>query len=130
MAKALLIVDDEPFIRSFLKAKLGRTIPDLNISEAADGEQAMEHIKTEHIDLITIDINMPFINGVELINRIKQQPDLATIPIIVVSANVSQGVRDSLTSLGVTEVYAKLDVTNTTNPTSPFLDSVQKYLAN
>jgi CheY-like chemotaxis protein len=129
MAKVLLVVDDEPYIRSFIKAKLSRIIPDLVIQEAADGEQAMSAITSGDIDLVTIDINMPFINGVELINNIKQKPDHAQLPIIVVSANVSQAVRDTLTTMGVTEIYGKLDITTNNSPESPFIESVKRYIS-
>ncbi len=130
MGKILLVVDDEPFIRTFLKARLSHLMPDITIKEAADGEQAMQIILHEHIDLITLDINMPFIGGVELINHLKQKPELSSLPIIVISANVPQNVRQSLNAMGVMDIFSKLEVTDAVGPDNHFLQSVQKYLAN
>ncbi len=128
MPKVILLVDDEPFIRSLFKAKLSHQFPDLTILEASDGELAMTTIREQHVDLMTIDINMPFISGIELISKIKQEPNLASIPIIVVSANVSDSVQQTLRSLEVTDIYSKLDVANPDNA-SQFLDSVKQYLS-
>ena len=129
MAKAILIVDDEPFIRSLFKAKLSHIYPDLTILEASDGELAMTTIREQHVDLMTIDINMPFISGIELISKIKQELNFANIPIIVVSANVSESVQQTLRSLEVTEIYSKLEVTNPDNEHNPFLESIKQHLA-
>lgn len=129
MPKVILLVDDEPFIRSLFKAKLSHTFPDLTILEASDGELAMSMIREQHVDLMTIDINMPFISGIELISKIKQEPNLSTIPIIVVSANVSDSVQQTLKSLEVVDIYSKLDATNPDETQNAFLDTVKRYLS-
>lgn len=129
MPKVILLVDDEPFIRSLFKAKLSHTFPDLTILEASDGELAMSMIREQHVDLMTIDINMPFISGIELISKIKQEPNLSAIPIIVVSANVSDSVQQTLKSLEVTDIYSKLDATNPDETQNSFLDTVKRYLS-
>jgi two-component system chemotaxis response regulator CheY len=128
MSKTLLIVDDEPFIRSFFKIRIERQWPDLKIIEASDGDAAWKFIQREKLDLITIDINMPFVNGIELISKIKAEPDLSTVPIIVISANVSNEVQDRLRKYGITDIIGKIDITGPQTDDNPLIKVITKYL--
>jgi two-component system response regulator YesN len=82
----VLIADDEPKIRRGLRASIGRIRPDMTVvAEAEDGETALEAVKREKPDILMIDIRMPFLNGLELIERINRIHDDCLI--IVVSGH-------------------------------------------
>ena len=80
----ILIVDDDPTNVKLLAAKLG----DLKytIVRAYGGEDALQKIKSECPDLVLLDVMMPGLNGFEVTARIKNDPETADIPIILVTA--------------------------------------------
>lgn len=69
----ILIVDDSPCVRKALSAYLS-THDWLKVTcEAADGEEALEKIETQPVDLVLMDVHMPAINGLEATRTIKQR---------------------------------------------------------
>jgi CheY-like chemotaxis protein len=82
----VLIADDEPLqrilARETLVDKLGVTI-----IEAEDGEQALQHVYTEHPDLVILDVSVPKIDGLEICRRIKADPVLSSIHIVLLSTD-------------------------------------------
>jgi two-component system response regulator YesN len=69
----VLIADDEPKIRRGLRASVERIRPDMQVvAEAEDGETALALVQSEKPDILMIDIRMPFLNGLELIERINE----------------------------------------------------------
>ncbi len=67
----VLIADDEPKIRRGLAASIARMRDDMKVvAEAGDGEAAMALVEKERPDLLLVDIRMPFVNGLELIERV------------------------------------------------------------
>lgn len=84
MNKKILVVDDEEVIRKFLKihlAKLG-----YEVTEAEDGQKAMEKIGEGKFDLIICDVMMPNKNGWEVVKEVKSNPEISEIPIILLTA--------------------------------------------
>ncbi len=75
--------------------------------EAMDGLSALKIAKTHVPDLILMDINLPDIDGLEVTNRIKANPDLAHIPIIALTANAMHGDRDRFLHGGCDGYIAK-----------------------
>jgi len=64
------------------------------VTEAKDGQQAMERLLSERVDLALMDINMPEVDGYTLTARIKSMPQFANLPIVAVTANVMRGDRE------------------------------------
>ena len=64
------------------------------VTEAKDGQQAMERLLSERVDLALMDINMPEVDGYTLTARIKSMPQFAHLPIVAVTANVMRGDRE------------------------------------
>jgi len=80
MSKVILIVDDEKDVRSIIKDMLQEG--GFDVLEAESGAKALELVRTQHVDLIIIDLVMPEMNGIELSLKVKNlKPDLKTIGI-------------------------------------------------
>ncbi len=79
MVPRLLVVDDEADIRTLVK----RALPLYEVLEAENGEQALEVIQEEKLDLVISDINMPVMDGRELLGRMRSQ--FPSLPILAIS---------------------------------------------
>ena len=84
--RTILIVDDNQDMRHFLTGILSK---DYNIETAEDGEKAKNIIRTKQIDLIITDLMMPKVDGLELTQYIKGNPDLDYIPVILLTAKTA-----------------------------------------
>ncbi|MBZ9572653.1 response regulator [Patescibacteria group bacterium] len=82
MAK-ILIVEDDKFLRELIARKLIQE--KFKISEAVDGEGGLKKIKEEKPDLILLDLILPGIDGFEVLSKMKDDPALASIPVIILS---------------------------------------------
>lgn len=80
----ILIVDDEPDVRFILK--LAFQSAGHQIVEAHHGVAALERVKDSRPDLVVTDLMMPVLDGLELIQRLRSDPETATIPILVLSS--------------------------------------------
>ena len=100
----ILIVDDEPFNVDVLQQEL----EDLNyqILTAANGQEALDKIRSQQPDLILLDLMMPVLDGFAVLSQIKADSDLRDIPVIIVSAaddsksivkGIKQGADDYIT---------------------------------
>ncbi len=81
---ALLVVDDNDLNRDLLARHLQRQ--GHLVRMAADGPQALEIIRTEHLDLVLLDIMMPEMDGFEVLKRLKNHRDWRNLPVIMISA--------------------------------------------
>ncbi len=92
------------------------------VVEAENAQQALDYLRAETPDLILMDINMPGIDGFTLTSRIKDQPQLAGVPIIAVTANVMKGDRERTLAAGCDGYIQKpIDVDDLPNQISQFL---------
>ena len=87
----ILIVDDSSVMRSMISKTIQLSGVNLNeIHQASNGKEGLEGLDQHWIDLIFADINMPVMNGEEMIDRILAHPEHKKIPIIVISTEGSQ----------------------------------------
>ena len=78
--KRILIVEDNAFFLQFFRETLRSRFPSLEISEAADGQEAMQKIKALQPEAIFMDVRLPGENGLELTKKIKAQyPDIIVV---------------------------------------------------
>lgn len=84
MKKVILIADDSPTIRKFVSFSL--TMHGFEVVSASDGMEAMERLPAYKIDLVITDLNMPNMDGFELIKCIRGNDDYREIPIIILSS--------------------------------------------
>jgi two-component system chemotaxis response regulator CheY len=90
MSIDILIVDDSITIRAMIKKALQLSLPDLGqVYEAENGILALARLAEKEVGLIMTDLNMPRMDGLQLIEKIKRQPKFANIPIIVISTDGS-----------------------------------------
>jgi two-component system chemotaxis response regulator CheY len=80
----LLIVDDSKIMRDMIVACL-RPDPSLSFSHASSGLEAIEQLSLRSFDLIVLDLNMPDIGGIEVVDFIRSQDRLQQLPIIIVT---------------------------------------------
>ena len=91
MTLNILIVDDSAVMRAMILKTMRMT--DLPLGEtyqAANGQEGLDVLNQHWIDLVIADINMPVMNGEEMIDRMQENPDTKQIPIIVVSTEGSK----------------------------------------
>ncbi len=102
--KNILVVEDSASTRSLVKTIIEDLGEEFYVYEASNGFEALKVLPSEKFDLIITDINMPDINGLELINFIKTSELYKDIPIIIISTERSEEDRRRGISLGA-EAY-------------------------
>lgn len=91
MALDVLIVDDSAAIRKILQRVLVQADVALGkVIEANDGNEALERLKSQSVGLILSDINMPNMDGLELLARLRADAAWKSVPIIMVTTEGSQ----------------------------------------
>lgn len=79
----VLVIDDDPNVHELIRRALPRD--EYHVISASSGEQGISYARLFNPDLITLDIKMPGADGLEILKTLKQIPELADIPIVVVS---------------------------------------------
>lgn len=87
--KTILIVEDSTTTRALIRAVIDE-LGDFNTIEASTGFEALKLLPSHKFNLVITDINMPDINGLELISFIKNHPRYNHIPLIIVSTERSE----------------------------------------
>jgi two-component system chemotaxis response regulator CheY len=99
MESDVLVVDDSAAIRKILQRVLRQTgMAIRNIYEAGDGQEALQVLNSQKINLVMTDINMPKMDGIQLLAAIKNVPEWRAIPVVMVTteggeAKVGEAVR-------------------------------------
>jgi CheY-like chemotaxis protein len=81
----VLVVDDDPSIRRMIMAALRRD--GYTFSEAANGKEALDIMRQEPPSVVVLDLMMPIVSGWDVLRERAAEPDLQSIPVIIVSAN-------------------------------------------
>ncbi len=103
----ILIVEDSSIARGFVASSVKIFFPDVESIEVDSGFEALKALPHHKFDLIITDINMPDINGLELISFIKKHPKYKDIPIIIISTEKSPEDRKRGLELGAFEYLSK-----------------------
>lgn len=91
MAANILVVDDSGTMRGMIKRTLSISGLDIGeIFEAANGIEALAQMAQHEIGVVLLDINMPVMNGVQLVRRIRDDQRLREIPVIIASTEGSE----------------------------------------
>jgi CheY-like chemotaxis protein len=102
--KRILSVDDDPFFRKCLQAGLEQA--GYETLAAGHGRQAMDLVRREAVDLLTVDLLMPVVDGLRLLRWLRQEAGLTT-PVLVISALTGEEVVREALSAGASTVLAK-----------------------
>jgi len=81
--KKILIIEDDKFLRELITQKLFKE--GYEVSEAVDGEEGLKKIKEEKPGLVLLDLILPGIDGFEVLARMREEPTLSSIPVIILS---------------------------------------------
>lgn len=106
MAFNVLVVDDNSVMRTVIIRTLRMSgLPLGEIHQARDGSEALCVLRSHWVDLALVDINMPVMNGEELIDRVRDDPEMRDLAIIVVSTESSQTRIDKVLRQGARFVH-------------------------
>ena len=81
--KTILIVEDDKFLRELISRKLSGE--GFDALEAVDGEEGIKKIKEGKPDLVLLDLILPGIDGFEVLARLREDPEISSIPVIILS---------------------------------------------
>ncbi len=108
MALDVLIVDDSAAIRKILQRVLLQTDVELGkVLEAGDGLEALETLKTNKVGLILSDINMPKMDGLQFLGRVKADPECRDTPVVMITTEGSQAKVMEAVTLGASGYIRK-----------------------
>lgn len=108
MSKKVLIVEDDFFIRELYQRAL--SMHGLTVLTASDGKEALERFDAEHPDLVLLDIMLPQLSGMEVLQYIRQQTEI-NIPVIMVSNMDTAESIAQAKQLGANDYKVKAEIT-------------------
>jgi two-component system chemotaxis response regulator CheY len=101
MAYSVLIVDDSPVMRSFIRRVMKLSGFEVGeCFEASNGEEALTQLDQHRVDVILTDVNMPKMNGEELLRRLEEAGTLRSVPALVISTDATKNRILRMLSLG------------------------------
>lgn len=106
MAKKILIAEDSATMRSLIVSTI-TAMGDFDIFEAANGFEALRILPRQKVDLVITDINMPDINGLELVAFVRGNDNYKNTPLIIVSTEGSERDRTKGLALGADAYLVK-----------------------
>jgi two-component system chemotaxis response regulator CheY len=106
VSKKILIAEDSLTMRSLIVSTIA-TMGDYETVEAANGFEALRILPREKVDLIITDINMPDINGLELVSFIRNSDNYRETPLFIISTESSDRDREKGMSLGANAYLVK-----------------------
>jgi two-component system chemotaxis response regulator CheY len=122
MEMNVLVVDDSSVMRTMiLKSMHMSGLPLGTIHQAANGQEGLDILKRHWIDLVIVDINMPVMNGEEMIDHMRADPDMKNISVIVISTEGSDARIERLLHKGVLFIHKPFTPEN-------FRDSVKRMV--
>jgi two-component system, chemotaxis family, chemotaxis protein CheY len=105
MGKTILVVDDSPTVRKFVTVSL--EMQGFSVTSASDGMDALEQLPKKKFDLLITDLNMPNMDGFELIRSLRENPDFKELPVIILTSLADQQNKEVGTKLGVSSYVVK-----------------------
>lgn|SRR5574337_259192 len=120
----VLVVEDSPTMSQLLVFTL-RRVKDMDVATANDGVEGLKKLSEKKYDLVLTDINMPLMDGLKLIRRVRSDQSNVNkdVPIIIITTEGEEAVRDEGMSLG-----ANSYITKPIN-SKEVVDTVKKFLA-
>ena len=104
--RRILIVEDSTTMRQLLSFALKR-LPGASVVEARDGVDGLRKLMGEHFDLALVDINMPVLDGLRLIQMVREEPGQEGLRIVVITTEGATADRDKAMALGADAYLTK-----------------------
>ncbi|HEU4534630.1 MAG TPA: response regulator [Polyangiaceae bacterium] len=101
-----LVVEDSPVMRQLLVFALAR-VQNLRVTEADDGVDGLRKLAGTRFDIVITDINMPVMDGLKLVRRIRSDPAHKDTPVIIITTEGSQEDRQRALQLGANAYITK-----------------------
>ena len=105
MSKEVLVVDDSATVRKFVSVSL--SMQGFKVVTACDGMDALEKLPTGKFDLVITDLNMPTMDGFELIKTLRESAEFKDLPVIILTSLSDQANREQGAKLGVGSYVVK-----------------------
>lgn len=102
----VLVVDDSKVMRDMVTACL-RPDPKIVVTQASSGLEAIEKLSMHRFDLVVLDLNMPDIGGLEVVEFVRGQDKLRELPIIIVTTRGDEASRASVLRAGANKYLTK-----------------------
>jgi two-component system chemotaxis response regulator CheY len=102
----ILVVDDSKVMRDMITACL-RPDPSLVVTQAASGLEAIERLSLKPFDGLVLDLNMPDIGGLEVVEFVRNQDKLKHLPIVIVTTRNDDGSRERVLAAGASKYVTK-----------------------
>ena len=107
MMKRVLLIDDDKDDHEIFKTELHRYNPTITFFSAYDGQEGFDFLLKETVHYIFLDINMPVLNGIDLLRLIKKDEILRQIPVIMYSTSDGRGYKKMALDLGAAHYFTK-----------------------
>jgi two-component system, chemotaxis family, chemotaxis protein CheY len=104
--KQILVVDDSKVMRDMIVACL-RALPGATYTHAGSGLEAIERLSLDAFDLVVLDLNMPDIGGIEVLEFVRGQDRLRELPILVVTTRGDEASREGALAAGASRFMTK-----------------------
>jgi two-component system chemotaxis response regulator CheY len=104
--KNILIVDDSPTMRRMVRASLG-SIPGVSFGEAGSGLEAIEQLAVADVDLMILDLNMPDMHGIEVLEFVRSHQSYERLPVIILTTRRDDTSREQALAGGATIYLTK-----------------------
>lgn len=102
----VLVVDDSKVMRDMVVACL-RAEPGLSFTHASSGLEAIERLSLKRFDVVVLDLNMPDIGGIEVVEFVRGQEGLQTLPIVIVTTRGDEGSKKQALDAGADRFMTK-----------------------
>jgi len=106
MAVNVLVVDDSAVMRAMILKSLRMSGIDLGTTrEATNGQEGLDALRDAPVDIVIVDINMPVMTGEEMIERMKADPALRDLPVLIISTEGSRARQKRLRELAASFIH-------------------------
>jgi two-component system chemotaxis response regulator CheY len=104
--KRVLVVEDSPAMRQLIRFALNK-VEGLEVLEANDGVDGLSKLTGKKFDLLVVDINMPIMDGLKLIDMVRKNVEHKEVPILIITTESAEEDRQRAMALGVDEYLTK-----------------------
>lgn len=106
MAINILVVDDSSVMRNMIRRTIKMCGVDIaHYYEAGNGKEGLSMLENNHVDLLFIDVNMPVMDGMEMLEKVRKEDKTKNLPVLIVSTESSEGRIQNIDRRSVDFVY-------------------------